>query len=136
MGLKAHLDDVFNEQEDDDGEVTRTFIQLYVECRIPPAPSDKGLGFTIDDVIFERGVILADVQERTDPPVYYGEAITPEVFLEEWPLSDGIQRRVRLMMEKLERMATPKENWLEHASSLYNDRYAGTGGIVKPRSIN
>lgn len=134
-GLKAHIDDLFIEDADQD-EVSRTFIQLYVECTIPISPPDKSLGyFRPEDVNITRGVIIADVLEQTDPPVYSGESIDPETFLEEYPLSPHIKMRVRRIFDHMQEMAFPQENWLAQASSLYNDRLVGEKGIAKSRSI-
>lgn len=135
VGLKAHLGDLFS-IELDDGTVERIFIQFYAQSLIPEKPKDLDLGFTMDDIIFEHGVVMADVESRTDPPSYVGEVLSQERFLDEYISPESIHVfRIGGMFEKLQDMARPKEHWLEQVSSLYNDRLPGNSGLSKPRRI-
>jgi len=135
VGLKSHIGDLFN-LEHEDGTVERLFIQLYAQSQIPIKPSDIDLGYTMDDVISEHGVVLADVASRTDPPSYVGEIISENTFMENYiPDESRLRNQIEDMFETLRDLAKPKENWLEHVSSLYNDRLPGKEGAVKPRRI-
>lgn len=134
VGLKAHIDDLFSE-ENEDGEIERLFIQIFVDCSVPSFPQDPSLGYTQDDVIMQKGVIIADVESRTDPPVYHGDVLTPKDFFEQFEISDRMKSRIERTFDTLTTMATPHESWLEHVSSLYNDRLVGNDGITQPRRI-
>ena len=135
VGLKAHLGDLFS-MELEDGTVERIFIQLYAQSRIPEKPKDIDLGFTMEDIIFEHGVVLADVEARIDPPSYVGEVVSQEQFLDEYISPESIHVfRIGEMFDKLQDMVRPKEHWLEQVSSLYNDRLPGKAGITPPRRV-
>lgn len=134
VGLKAHIGDLFT-KENEDGSIERLFIQFYAQSNIPTKPKDPDLGYEIDDIIFEHGVVMADVEDRTDPPSYVGEIFSQEDFIDLFLDGSRLTDRVENMLDKLQDMVKPKEGWLENVSTLYNDRLPGKEGIVKPRRV-
>lgn len=134
VGLKAHVDDLFSE-DNENGEVERLFIQFFVDCSIPSYPQDSSLGYTNADVITQKGVIIANVESRTDPPVYHGDVLLPEEFFEKFDINDRLKSRIERLFDRLTTLATPGETWLDRVSSLYNDRLAGNDGITEPRRV-
>ena len=134
VGLKAHIGELFS-SKNEDGTVDRLFIQFYATSRIPTTPADLNLGFVIDDIIFEEGVVVADVASRTDPPTYVGEVISEEQFLADFVVDPRLIIKIEALFEELRDMARPKENWLTRVSSLYNDRPLGNHGLAPLRKV-
>lgn len=132
VGMKAHINELFEDEYED--EVTRTFIQIYAQSSLFGKPKDTTVGFTSADVTSHHGIVIADVRERVDPPVYSGEVFTVDTFFEKYPLTEKTKRKVVSMLDKLKYLAAPTEAWLEQASSIYMDRMVGFSTIDRPRN--
>jgi len=129
LGLKAHLSDLVND-ELEDGSIERLFVQLYVECLLSNNPSDPNIGYTSDDVITNSRILVAEVGSQTDPPEYIGEAFEKETFVEQFISNQSMRDELDTGFDKLLAMAAPKETWLAHVNSLYNDRIPGDNWIT------
>ncbi len=136
IGIKASMGHLFSEKPVK-GEVERFFLQFYVQSRIPDVPSDPEIGFTEEDLTFDRCVIIADVEaEASFPPQYYGEAIDLETFKEEFIDTTALEIRLDRLFDRLEQRATPRDGWLAHVSGLYNDRLVGWNSFIKERNTH
>lgn len=134
FGMKAHMGELFSE-ELDDGSIDRTFIQLYAQSELAKKPGDVDLGYTLDDVTYHCGIIVADVVSRTDPPSYFGEVIDVDEFIEEFTISEDMSYQIRMAIAKMNQMVIPSEAWIDKATSLYNDRYAGNESFIIPKVV-
>lgn len=133
VGMKAHINELFEDEYE--GEVTRTFIQIYAQSSLFGKPKDASLGFTPADITSHHGIIVADVKERVDPPVYSGEVYSVDTFFAKYPITNATKRKVLAMLEKLIYLAHPTDGWLEQASTIYMDRLVGFSTIDRPRNV-
>ena len=135
IGIKASMGHLFSEKPLE-GEIERFFLQFYVQSRIPDVPSDPEIGFTDEDLTFDRCVIIADVASNPSfPPQYYGETISFDNFKKEFIETTALEIRLDRLFDRLEQRATPKEGWFAHVSGLYNDRLPGWNSFIKNRTI-
>ncbi len=135
LGRKSHVGELVSE-ELEDGTIGRVFIQFYVQYTMPLVPSDKAMGYTRDDVIEQAGVVMADVEEQTDPPRYRGEVLEQQVFIDQFLTTDAAKNRVDRLFETLEDKARLSDDWIAHINSLYNDRIPGKRWITNDKRIN
>lgn len=129
VGLKSSIGELFA-GVDAEGTVHRIFIQFFVQTDLPLVPKDTEIGFTPDELVFQEGVVVADVEDQTDPPVYYGEVFPLDVFLNRFVSSPALTRRVQLLFHKLREEASPPDEWLEEASTLHNERIPGLDSFM------
>lgn len=134
LGLKAHMSELFSDKVDD-GSIERLLLQFYVSCVVPLAPSDVNQGYQNIDVVCQRGVVLADVEEATNPPRYIGKMMTVDDFIEQYIRDEHTLQLINVMFDTIYENAFPKDKWLDRATTMYHERIPGMTWITNIPSM-
>lgn len=115
--------------------VERKFIQFYTLSNIPLAPAAPDLGYQPSDMLYEQGVIMADVAGVTHPPQYVGITVTIDEFVNKWIDDDGTRTELHKLMDETKRLSTPGDEWLDQITELYHNRVTGMPWIKNTKRV-
>jgi len=131
VGIHAYVGELLNVGD----PVERKYIQFYTTSNIPMSPADDEIGYQPSDILYEQGVIMADVAEVTHPPHYVGYTLSVDEFVDTWISDPHVGEAVYRMIDETKHLSTPSPEWLAQITELYHDRVVGAPWIKNTKRI-
>lgn len=102
-------------------------FEFIVEYIMAKAPKDENQGFTMDDFTRRDLVAVSQILDEPEgkPKRYRGEIMTLEHFYKEFETDRVSQLRIDRMMDVMDQMVRPSDNFFMKINEVWINRIAG-----------